>query len=52
MALSKQEILDAIGDLYLLGRRLRGKVTASMTGHSDNIVLLKKVREELQRASS
>jgi UDP-3-O-[3-hydroxymyristoyl] N-acetylglucosamine deacetylase len=45
----RHKILDAIGDLYLLGRPLRGKVTASMTGHSDNIALLKKVREELQR---
>jgi UDP-3-O-[3-hydroxymyristoyl] N-acetylglucosamine deacetylase len=46
----RHKILDAIGDLYLLGRPLRGKVTACMTGHSDNIALLKKVREELQRA--
>ena len=45
----RHKILDAIGDLYLLGRRLRGKVTARMTGHSDNIALLKKVRDELQR---
>jgi UDP-3-O-[3-hydroxymyristoyl] N-acetylglucosamine deacetylase len=47
---ARHKILDAIGDLYLLGRRLRGKVTARMTGHSDNIALLKKVRDELQRA--
>jgi UDP-3-O-acyl N-acetylglucosamine deacetylase len=47
----RHKILDAIGDLYLLGRRLRGKVTARMTGHSDNIALLKKVRDELQRAA-
>ena len=46
----RHKILDAIGDLYLLGRPLRGKITASMTGHSDNIALLKKVREELQQA--
>jgi UDP-3-O-acyl N-acetylglucosamine deacetylase len=45
----RHKVLDAIGDLYLLGRRLRGKVTAMMTGHSDNIALLKKVRDELQR---
>lgn len=46
----RHKILDAIGDLYLLGRPLRGKVTASMTGHSDNIELLKRVRELLSRA--
>ena len=39
----RHKILDAIGDLYLLGRPLRGKVTASLTGHSDNIDLLKEI---------
>jgi len=47
----RHKILDAIGDLFLLGRRFKGKVTAQMTGHSDNIALLKKIREELQRAA-
>lgn len=47
----RHKILDAIGDLYLLGRRIRGKVTASMTGHSDNIALLKLVREKLAQAT-
>jgi len=47
----RHKVLDAIGDLYLLGRRLKGRVTACMTGHSDNISLLKRVREELQAAS-
>lgn len=37
----RHKILDAVGDLFLLGRRLQGKVTASMTGHSDNVELLK-----------
>lgn len=43
----RHKILDALGDLYLLGRRLRGKVTACMTGHSDNVTLLKEVRKLL-----
>jgi UDP-3-O-[3-hydroxymyristoyl] N-acetylglucosamine deacetylase len=47
----RHKVLDAIGDLFLLGRRLRGKVTAKMTGHSDNIAILKKVRDELMRAA-
>ena len=46
----RHKILDAIGDLYLLGRPLRGKITACMTGHSDNIALLKKVRQLLAAA--
>jgi UDP-3-O-acyl N-acetylglucosamine deacetylase len=43
----RHKILDAFGDLYLLGRRLQAKVTARMTGHTQNISLLKKVRELL-----
>jgi UDP-3-O-acyl N-acetylglucosamine deacetylase len=41
----RHKIMDAIGDLYLLGRRLQGRVVANMTGHSDNIALLRKVRD-------
>ncbi len=44
----RHKILDAIGDLYLLGRRLRGKVNARMTGHSDNVALLKLIREKIR----
>ncbi len=43
----RHKILDAIGDLYLLGRRLQARVVASMTGHSQNIAVLKKVRDLL-----
>lgn len=45
----RHKILDAIGDLYLLGRPLCGKVTAHMTGHSDNIALLKEIRARLSK---
>lgn len=41
----RHKILDAIGDLYLLGRPLQAKITARMTGHSDNIRLLELVRD-------
>jgi UDP-3-O-acyl N-acetylglucosamine deacetylase len=43
----RHKIMDACGDLYLLGRRLQARVIARMTGHSQNISLLKKVRELL-----
>lgn len=46
----RHKVLDAIGDLYLLGRPIRGKLTARMTGHSDNIALLKALREEIKTA--
>jgi UDP-3-O-[3-hydroxymyristoyl] N-acetylglucosamine deacetylase len=44
----RHKILDAVGDLFLLGRKIRGKVTAHMTGHSDNIELLKMVSNQLK----
>ncbi|MCK4764191.1 MAG: UDP-3-O-[3-hydroxymyristoyl] N-acetylglucosamine deacetylase [Candidatus Aminicenantes bacterium] len=34
--LARHKILDIIGDFYLLGRPIRGKVTAQKTGHADN----------------
>jgi UDP-3-O-acyl N-acetylglucosamine deacetylase len=40
----RHKILDVIGDLYLLGRPLRGKVTARMSGHTENIKLLRKIQ--------
>jgi len=43
----RHKIMDMIGDLYLLGRRLQARVVARMTGHTQNIALLKKVRELL-----
>jgi UDP-3-O-acyl-N-acetylglucosamine deacetylase len=43
----RHKILDACGDLFLLGRRLQARVVARMTGHTQNISLLKKVRELL-----
>lgn len=45
----RHKILDIMGDLYLLGRPIQGKITACMTGHSDNINLLRALREELQK---
>lgn len=47
--LARHKILDILGDLYLLGRPLRGRVVARKTGHSDNIALLRKVREAYGR---
>ncbi len=42
----RHKLLDIIGDLYLLGYPLKGKVTARLTGHRDNIALLRKIRDE------
>ena len=40
----RHKILDIIGDFYLLGRMLRGHVNANMTGHTENVALVKKLR--------
>ncbi len=42
----RHKILDIIGDLYLLGYPMRGKVTARLTGHRDNIALLRAIFEQ------
>lgn len=44
--LARHKILDVMGDSYLLGRPLRGHIRACRTGHSDNIALLRAVREK------
>ena len=45
---ARHKILDILGDFYLLGRPIRGAIRARMTGHSDNIALLRKVREGMK----
>ncbi len=42
----RHKILDIIGDLYLLGFPIRGKVTARLTGHRDNIKLLQEIQRQ------
>ncbi|MBI3754179.1 MAG: UDP-3-O-[3-hydroxymyristoyl] N-acetylglucosamine deacetylase [Deltaproteobacteria bacterium] len=42
---ARHKILDITGDLYLLGRPIKGKITARMTGHTENILLLRKIAE-------
>jgi UDP-3-O-acyl N-acetylglucosamine deacetylase len=43
--LVRHKILDVVGDLYLLGYPVRGKVTAKLTGHRDNIALQRAILE-------
>ena len=42
--LARHKILDIMGDFYLLGKPVRGAIEAYMTGHSDNIALLRELR--------
>ena len=40
---ARHKILDIIGDLYLLGYPIRGRVRAELTGHRDNINVLREI---------
>lgn len=42
---ARHKILDLIGDFYLLGRPIRGRVLARMTGHGDNAALMRELRQ-------
>ncbi len=44
---ARHKILDILGDFYLLGRPLRGKITARRTGHTDNIALVRELRRHV-----
>ena len=44
----RHKILDLIGDLYLFNRPIIGKVTASQTGHLENIALVKELKNRLK----
>jgi UDP-3-O-acyl N-acetylglucosamine deacetylase len=41
---ARHKVLDVMGDIYLLGRPLRGRIVAERTGHSDNIELVRKIK--------
>jgi UDP-3-O-[3-hydroxymyristoyl] N-acetylglucosamine deacetylase len=43
----RHKVLDVIGDLYLLGMPIRGHIRANMTGHTENIELVRQLRQAL-----
>jgi UDP-3-O-acyl N-acetylglucosamine deacetylase len=48
----RHKILDIVGDLYLLGYPVRGKVTAHLTGHRDNIAIQRAILEAADREAA
>mgnify|MGYP002630152496 CR=1 FL=1 len=44
---ARHKILDILGDFYLLGKPIRGKIKAYKSGHTQNVGLLKHIRENL-----
>ncbi|OEU49979.1 MAG: UDP-3-O-[3-hydroxymyristoyl] N-acetylglucosamine deacetylase [Desulfobulbaceae bacterium S3730MH12] len=47
----RHKILDLIGDLYLLGFSVRGRITANMTSHGYNQALVKRLYQAIQSSS-
>jgi UDP-3-O-[3-hydroxymyristoyl] N-acetylglucosamine deacetylase len=43
----RHKVLDLLGDLYLIGRPVIGKVVARKTGHMENIALVKELKRVL-----
>lgn len=43
--LVRHKILDIIGDFYLLGRPIKGKITAQKTGHFENVQMVNLIKE-------
>jgi UDP-3-O-[3-hydroxymyristoyl] N-acetylglucosamine deacetylase len=48
----RHKILDLIGDLYLLGYPIRGKITANMTSHGYNQILVEHLYQAIQSNSA
>ena len=46
---ARHKLLDVLGDLALIGRRIRGKVIAKKPGHFINTEFAKKISELIQR---
>lgn len=46
---ARHKLLDVIGDVALIGRRVQGRIIANCPGHTINTTFSKKVRRELKR---
>lgn len=49
--LCRHKALDLVGDLYLLGRPIKGHILGARTGHAANHELAKKIREYFNKKS-
>ncbi len=47
----RHKILDLLGDLYLLGFAIRGRITANMTSHGYNQALVERLHQAIQSSS-
>ena len=44
----RHKVLDLVGDLALLGKPIVGHIVATKSGHSENIELIKKIRQKIK----
>ena len=47
----RHKILDLLGDLYIMGIPLKGHIIAVKSGHSLNMKLVKKIRQQFRKTS-
>ena len=47
----RHKILDLIGDLYLLGSPIRGRIIANMTSHGYNQALVERLYHAVQSST-
>lgn len=50
--IARHKLLDLIGDLFLIGKRIKGRIFASKTGHFANTEFAKEVRKQIRKDSS
>ncbi len=46
---ARHKLLDLIGDLSLIGAKIKGKIIAHKPGHTGNVALAKMLKKELQK---
>ena len=46
---ARHKLLDVVGDMALIGRRIQGRIIATCPGHKINTTFAKKIRRELKR---
>ena len=45
---ARHKVLDLIGDLYLLGKPIKGHIRANLTGHTENVALVQKLYDTMR----
>jgi UDP-3-O-[3-hydroxymyristoyl] N-acetylglucosamine deacetylase/3-hydroxyacyl-[acyl-carrier-protein] dehydratase len=44
---ARHKVLDLLGDLYLLGRRIKGHIITSRTGHAHNLKMVAALKDQI-----